>query len=532
MSHWLLAGSDTQYADYWLMIPEVLRPGGGIRIGGLFEFSNDHLVAIPKIIYWLNVRAGHGSNRTLGMVVVVVVAAQVGVLIALLARSGIVVAGRVGIIVAASGLLYSPLGAWNFLKAMSGTAWLTANLFVLAAILARSRGRVWVACACGAAACASYGSALAVWPSLLVLGWLIDRRLRRQWPVAIAAAVVVGTYLVLRSDNAPQGRPLASPVVMGRFWLEVVGGSVVQFDSVHAAVVGGVVVSVVVIGVAGSLVTNRRVEAAPWIAIALFGLGGSLVVAIGRAQPHWPMGSNRHASLGALAIIGALGMWCTALSSTAVRRFVEDRVHEAVLPAVVGLLGIAIGLASTGFSRLELDRMSSRVASQDQLALLLRFGLAEGNTVPLGGLAAMPDGIEGLLEASDHTPFSDDPGFDCGLAGTPIDEARFLDRLPSTVDARSLGALRTGQTALMGAGWIRDPRGEVACVVVLGDRREVIGAGAVGAAEAGYGAVGMPPGSDGFVTVQPIGTDAARTYLVLTSGDLVVVPRPGDVGMR
>lgn len=530
MTRWVLSGSETQYGDYWLMIPEVLSPGGGLRLSGLFEFSNDHLVAVPKLAYWVNVQLWHGSNRTLGLFVVAVVAAQVGLLLVLLSRSTIGVAGRIGVTAAASGLLFSPLGAWNFLKSMSGTAWLTANLFVLGAITLRVCGKRWLPSLLAAAACASYGSALAVWPALLVLGWLVDRRLLRQWPVVASGVVVVTGFLALRSRSDSKAPPIASPIDILRYGFEVVGGGVVRFDSPHSGLVGGVVVAAVAVGFAGSIVTRQLVWAAPWMAIALFGLGASMIVALGRAQSFFSFGSNRHASLGALALIGAIGLWCTVLSSPVVRELAESRVHALVLPAVTGALGVSIALATLGFSRAELDRMRATGASQDELAISLRFDLAEGNTVPLGGFAAMPRGLEELLASANHLPFSEHPGVDCGLAGRTVPMDLIDQRLPYTIDARTVGVPDSRQTALVGRGWLRDPQGQVRCVVVLDREREVIGAGAVGPVDRGYGGMlGSPPGADGFVTVQPIGTAAARVYLVLDDGRLALVPRPQDV---
>lgn len=527
---WVRSGSTTQYADYWLMVPDLLRSGGGLRIGGLFDLNNEHLVAVPKLLYWVNVQVAHGSNRTLGLIVLAIVGVQVALIVVLLARTELGSGARVGMVAATSGLLYSPLLGWNFLRSMSGAAWLTGNLFVLAAIVARSRGRTWWACALGALACASYGTGLAVWPALLLLGWMLDREIRRQWPIAASAAAVVGGYWALRTSGGQAGPSIAGPRRVAEYFLEVLGAGVVPYNSPHAGTWGTTVLVMLAAAVSAAILVRRLSLAAPWIAIAVYGIGASMVVALGRARSFLPFGSNRHASLGSLAIIGTVGVWCTVLASPAARRFAERRVHRLVLPFSAAALGVAVGVASAGLDRYELDRVVRGLGQQDRLALALRFDLAEGDRFPLGGFAPMPRELEELLASADHTPFSDSPGFECGLAGAPVPDELLLERLPDEVDARVVGEPQPGQTALYGAGWLRDPRSRVRCVVVLDRDLVVVGAGAVGRVDRGYGSgAATPPGALGFTTVRPIGTAVADTYLVLDDGRVVRVPEPRDV---
>ena len=142
----------------------------------------------------------------------------------------------------------------------------------------------------------------------------------------------------------------------------------------------------------------------------------------------------------------------------------------------------------------------------------------------------MPDGIEALLASSDHIPFNGHPGLDCGLAGDELDVDRLEADLPDDVDAQLAGTTLSLENAYLRAGWIRDPDDQVDCIVVVDEDGTVVGAGVIGPRQDGFEtAMAMPPGTDGFLTVQPRDADEARPYLVLTDGGLAPLFAPRDL---
>ena len=133
--------SDLQWFDYWTILPRIVNPDGSLAIRGLLTFTEGHILAGPqRHLFWLNVRFFDGVNRTLGYYVIAVVLAQVLVLRAALPRAlDIGQWWYSGLVIGISILLFAPQGVWNFTRAMSGTAWLTANLFSVAAIVLAAR---------------------------------------------------------------------------------------------------------------------------------------------------------------------------------------------------------------------------------------------------------------------------------------------------------------------------------------------------------------------------------------------------------
>ena len=137
----VLGGTRMQYNDYWQMIDGTLREDGWLDIGGLFEFQNEHPVVIAKILFWFNWLLTGGSNITLGLVVITIVAVEGLILSRFVDEPERRTRVGLAVVAAAGVLLFSRQGIHNFFQAMSGAAWFTANLFALAAILARVRER-------------------------------------------------------------------------------------------------------------------------------------------------------------------------------------------------------------------------------------------------------------------------------------------------------------------------------------------------------------------------------------------------------
>ena len=183
-----------QYDDYWRILADTSTPSGGFDLGSLLVFNNEHPVAVPNLLYWANIYLADGSNLWLGTLAVVLVFAQLVVLSRFIPAGDRRSWAAAAFIVAAGILLFSRQGSWNFTRSMSGVAWFTANLCVLGAIVLRWRGRVWPAVALGLVASLSLTTGLLVWPVLVLVGLLVDRRWRPDWRVVGIGAAVSISY--------------------------------------------------------------------------------------------------------------------------------------------------------------------------------------------------------------------------------------------------------------------------------------------------------------------------------------------------
>ncbi|MEZ5139623.1 MAG: hypothetical protein R2711_12910 [Acidimicrobiales bacterium] len=107
---------------------------------------------------------------------------------------------------ATSFVVFAPT-ARNFLKAMSGVAWLPANLLCLVALLLLRRERPILAAVAGLGAPVSYGTGAAVWPALLVAA-LVARRPRRDLiPMAVGAPATAILHLTADTNQVATEHP-------------------------------------------------------------------------------------------------------------------------------------------------------------------------------------------------------------------------------------------------------------------------------------------------------------------------------------
>ena len=161
----VIGGSALQFADYWLMIPRFTSQDGGLIAGGLFEFQSQPVV-FPQLVYWLNIKLFAGSNTSLGLFVMALGLGQLFVVGHILRRSSLAAAVQIALFLVASALIFDLNGTWSFAKSMSGTAWLSANLFALVAVLLRGSDRRLLSLVAAVLAAASYGTGIAVWPAV------------------------------------------------------------------------------------------------------------------------------------------------------------------------------------------------------------------------------------------------------------------------------------------------------------------------------------------------------------------------------
>lgn len=505
---WVHRGTVVQFFDYWDMLDVAVKGSGWPSVRGLVRVHNGHMVVVPKALYWVNTHLTGGSNIALGYLVVAVVVAQVAVLALLVPRRAQAHPVAAGALVVVSGaLLLSPQGAWSFLLAMSGTAWLLANGFAIAAIWAARRGNPVLAAGAAALSALSYGTGVWAFPAALLVGVVASPRTwRRQWPIAAGGAVMAVVYLIARRAEDEPGAPTATVIDTLRFSARSVGSLVAAADGAAALWIG-----VLAMAAAGPLavaaVRASARAAAPWVGVLAYGLLSTLAIAYGRAAL-FPPGTSRYSSLGALVWIGLAGLLVV----------VVGRSVLAAVPLAV------LAVATTLHGGDQVEALHNQSVRQGNLANAFQVGAADGSAawMPLGEVPH----ITGKLRSIGHHPFDGRWDGDCGLLGSEVDPDDASDL--AAVGARG-AVLSQGEGAQVRGtvveGWVATGGREVRCLVATDAGGVVVGVGAHGYSrpllEEQVGEEGI-----GFELYAPLDAGPLEVYAVLEGADaLHVVPR-------
>ena len=213
------------------------------------------------------------------------------------------------IFVAASALLFDLTGTWNFSKAMSGTAWFSANLFAITAVYLRSRDRRGLAFGVAVLAAVSYGTGIAAWLAVIATG-VSHRPFRqwwREWPYAVGFAATFVWYQLSgpgsdHGGNGP-GEIMRGAASMLGF---VLGAHGTLGEAIGSVALFGVPALVIGLGV-----FSRAAGVPGWIGVATFGWIGTLELFYGR--PAAAGDQNRYSSLAALTWIGFAALMLFAI---------------------------------------------------------------------------------------------------------------------------------------------------------------------------------------------------------------------------
>jgi hypothetical protein len=479
----VLDGSVLQYADYWLMLDNFTRPDGSLDVGGLFEFQN-HPVVVPQLVYWVNLQLFSGSNIALGLFVVAVALAQLGIVALLLRQSALHPLERMVLFVLAAALLFDLAGTWNFARAMSGTAWLTANLFALAAVYLRSRDRLALAFALAALAAVSYGTGIAAWPAVIATG-LSRRPLRegwREWPYAVGLAATVMWNRLGVSGGGEVGWP--SPFEIADVTARMFG-HVLGLDGTLGAAVGYVVlIGTPVVAIHLGL-TSRAAGVAGWVGVAMFGWLASLEIGIVRYQWLSIFGDqSRYTSLPALTWLGLAALLCYAVPRAGHRLVAHGWTRPAAAltgpwVCVVTAVPLLVGALLAG--RALPNQLATERPDHELREVALRMEITDGTWYLIGPFGE-PTTLTGVMRATSHYPFVESWDMDCGLLGERIDGAQAAD------SSGSVGAVVAGEpavylpSAVEISGRIVAER-SVRCVVIADGQERVIGAATLAATE-------------------------------------------------
>lgn len=456
----VLESTRLQWYDYWTLLPRFTNPDGSLAVRRLLDQHEGHVLGLPRVIYWINYQMFAGSNVPLGVYVCIVAGAQV-VLFSVVLPRRIRPSWRAGLTAAISVMLFAPQGVHNFARAMSGTAWITANLLVLLAVIAASRQRTAIAILLAALASVTYGTGLVAWPIVVLCLAFVGGATRRRLVAVVIAAAGMLIFYAANYEGASGSKPSLGPADVLRRTTQVLGAML--FEDPELAVAAGIA-GVGVFAVLVWIVAHERRGADTWqvcvfIAIGAYGIIAALLIGGSRGGVFEnDIGlSSRYASLSAMLWIAVV-----VLGASVVPRF-----------STVATVGALTVLSLVGGQGSLSDSQHLNVM-QNELAIAIRLDTNEGWTY------GSDDTPNSLLRALGHYPFVDSFDGDCGLLGSTIDTDDVR------VDGNDVGALdgflpAMNDKSLRMNGWFESPVGEVECIVFADENGLVVGAAAYGA---------------------------------------------------
>jgi hypothetical protein len=507
------------FVDYWYALVRFVNLDGSLHFSGLFVSSNEHLIAIPSLLYYGDATIFGGNQRFLGYLDVLIALATV-LLIRYAIPKSLPVVVRASIVLATSALIFSLHGLHNFTHAMSGAAWLTANLICVAALLFGVKGKWLPAWALALLGSITYGTAFAVWPSLALIA--IMRRepvWRRVLPLVTGAVIVLG-WMTLNHNAAGTGDQ--GDIGTAIFGLFAVFGHIWAAENTGVAVLAGALI----LGAYGALATvkaSRTPELRFWWALACHAFFGGAMIAVSRIDFGLDYSqTSRYTSISVLISLPLL-----VIAGTVAHSFVARHWRKLAIGFVVaGLLGFALGVPTA-------DRLRAEDTDHEIESVALRAGYlnAFGWDLPPAGHQLVP-----RLEALGHYPFNDTFTLGCGgpelgdridLGGMPRMELPKAGRTP-TQPAGLVDKIEPKPGSQLVWGWATGVKDPVRCTVLVDSTGKVVGGGVSDRVRSDVAQQYLGINADtGFGLVGP-DDDDLRVVVILESGAKRWIPAKVD----
>ena len=402
--------------DYWADLNQLLTSNGfHLTFQTLYSHNNEHIIALPKLIYLANALLTGGDNRVLAGIVWILSLA-VGLLLASALRDTL--RSRIHSVprrilfafgCVAGGAAFTPLAAHNFFLGMSGIAWISANLLTLTALYVQYRNpvsyqaRAWAILLCLLAA-QSYSTGV---PALFLLGIqaVLQRDAWRRGAVILLLGVIVLVVFFLQQTvPSAHGPRTFAPLLDASFVAIFIGGGLTS----HPDLAG-------VWGALGLLLfawlairTLWRQEGmlrsqAFWLTVGAYAVLAGLMAAIGRAEAFGIAGAaaSRYATIPALFWVAVLGL---AIAARAPESRDENRSHLATLALAVSVVVLTVIVG--GIRQVELHIV--RAALKPGAALSVYLG---AHDIKLLRVAVTPatqqlTSIRSELSRVRHVPFN------------------------------------------------------------------------------------------------------------------------------
>jgi hypothetical protein len=456
------------FVDYWYALVRFVNLDGSLNFGGLFVSSNEHLIAVPSLLYYGDATIFGGNQRFLGFLDILIAIATVVVIRFAIPKSLPVVV-RASIVFATSALIFSLHGLHNFTHAMSGAAWLTANLICAGALAFAAKGRWWPAWALALLGSITYGTSFAVWPSLALIAIMRREPMWRRVAPLVAGAVIVLGWMSLNHNAAGSGTE--SDIGTAIFGLFAVFGHIWAAGNTGVAVLAGALV----LGAYGALATvaaSRTPELRFWWGLACHAFFGGAMIAVSRID--FGLDYSQHSRYTSISVLISLPL--LVIGGTVVHSFVGRHWRKLAIGfAVAGVAGFVLGVPTA-------DQVRAEDTDHEMKSVALRAGYlnAFGWALPPAGHQLVP-----RLEALGHYPFND--SFTLGCGGPELGDTIDLDGVKEMVPpqggrtpaspAGTVDKIEPKPGSQLVWGWATGVNDPVRCTVLVDSAGKVVGGG-------------------------------------------------------
>ncbi|MDT4902400.1 MAG: hypothetical protein QOH52_416 [Pseudonocardiales bacterium] len=499
------------YTDYWTAFVRVFNPDGSVHLRGFFTYQNEHPFVIPNAIYYIDAKFFEGTNQFCGYLSVVLALLAIFFLRRLLPEA-MSAPMRAVMTFTMTAVLFCPSGLWNFVRGMSGAAWLTANLFCLAAILLAWRGRTVPATVLAAFSILSYGTGFGA-PVAIALIALVRRDKWWRWALPLGLLAGAAAVYAATSNGGSTGSNTHDPALIASTFLSNVG---MLWDPSGGSLS-------VIAGAAGlfligwSFWTVRSEPAfadlVPWWGVAVYSICAAGLISLARGQVSDGVGvQGRYSSLS--------GLFWIAVAVIALRVVLARKpssVHVGALASTV-LVFIAVSPALA-------DQAMGLEPTQRLSAAALRFGASgpvRANVTPIAQVIPR-------LKALGDYPFNSSYSVGCGFKPGDTVTAK-IRTLPLTYQNNTNGAVDVDAKAADGAlrftGWIRRGAG-ANCVLILDRTGKIVGGGVTKIPRSDIVRFGQASPPIGYDALTPIGQTGLRVVLGFDDGYWLQTPQPG-----
>ena len=323
-------------SDYWGNISGIVTESG-VRLGldTLLRHNNEHIVVIPKLVYAANYLVTSGSNTGL-IVYSLAVGIAITALLLFLARKLLIdMPWRLLLCALLFPLvMFSAKLTHSYFLGMSGSIWLTADLFVIlsAAALARAvtvESSSWLLLSLLTALIGVLAYSTAIYMLIVLVIVCAAKLLRPKLPgpssrpvllgIAMIALLVLGLGAAFR--NAPKAKPDFAFDIIGlvEFVLIYLGNA---FTTGPMRLVAGLVILGAGVASIWRLAAERRIkETLLWVVLFFFAPFNALMTGIGRLGYGVKIAAtSRYQSVTAITLIAMIVLVLAALPKTASSR--------------------------------------------------------------------------------------------------------------------------------------------------------------------------------------------------------------------
>jgi hypothetical protein len=490
------------FADYWPAFLRITNPDGSLHVRGLFTYQNEHPFFVPYVVYYANARFLDGTNRGLGYYAVVVSAIVVVLLSLMLPRQWSPLA-RAWLTAAISAIVFCESGLWNFVRGMSGAAWLSANVFAVTAVLLASRRRTVPAVLCAVLAVCSYGTGFGALVAITVIALLRKDRWWR-WALPGGMLVIGGIVYEMTSQGGTAGGTTRAPSLLASTMLSNLGMLWDTSAGPLATFAGAVGLMVLLVSIWGVWHRDDLADLIPWWGVATYSVGAAGLISLARSEVFSGNGvQSRYASLSAL-------FWI-ATTIIALRMVLSTRG----LPVRIGAVAFTVVLFYAESPPLA-DRATSEDQEQKLQAVEARLGIASSSQ-----RMYQPDQQIPRLKALGDYPFDSKFSLGCGKQpGDAIDptKVRTLPNNAAGVYSNFDSDALTARTRDM-RGWVRRPGQKPGCVLIIDHTGKVVGGGATRFARPDVVALNPSfPADTGFEAAAPSSQSDATLVLGYDDG--------------